>query len=46
MSVVPVAWVGFCDACDEPGPQRDSAEQAQQDIAECPCRYEMPEDDK
>lgn len=39
MTVRPVAWQGWCDLCDEPAPeQRDSEEQAQRDVDECPCR--------
>lgn len=39
MSVSPIKWVGVCDQCGEPSPEiRDSAEEAQDDVDNCPCR--------
>jgi len=41
MAVEPVQWIGRCDRCGEPAPEtRDSAEEAQRDIDECPCLSE------
>ena len=37
--VRPVYWIGQCPLCGEDSPEmRDSPEQAQQDIDDCPCR--------
>lgn len=39
--VEPVRWRGTCGRCGEPASEdRDSPEQAQRDIDECPCRAE------
>lgn len=41
MPVIPTKFLGICDDCQEPSPEeRDSAEAAQKDIDECPCKEE------
>lgn len=46
MSVRIVSYQGFCDLCETPAPEvRDSAEEAQQDVNDCPRREESSDDD-
>lgn len=46
MSVLPVKWLGICDRCGDPSPEERASEaEAQQDIDDCPCRYDEDNDE-